>query len=106
MEVAFRTKRLRTICEDEEEASRSLDLAVVDQLVSRLADLRAADSLADLIAGNPVLSDDQTTVTIDLTKGYAIQLQVNHHALPIDSDGKLQRENVRRFQVIDIGESP
>lgn len=103
MEVAFRTKRLRSICEDPNVASESLDPVVVDQLVSRIADIRAADSLADILAGNPGLNEDQTTLTIDLTKGYKMQLQISHQNLPVDSDGHLVKGRVRRLQLVDIG---
>lgn len=104
MEVAFRTRRLRSICEEREVASRSLDRAVVDQLVSRLADLRAADSLADLVAGNPVLAQDQTTLTLDLSDGFRMSLRVNHQTLPIDAEGVLVRERVSRLQIMEIGQ--
>lgn len=97
---------LRSICEQEDVASRSLDPVVVEQLVSRLADLRAAESLADLLAGSPTLAQDQATLTIDLSKGFQMKLKINHQTLPVDGGGRLAKARVRRLQVVEIGQLP
>lgn len=49
MELAFSTQQLRSICEDPSVAKRSLGAELTEVLIDRLADLRAADSFAELL---------------------------------------------------------
>ncbi len=53
MELAFETKSLREICESPIRAKRALGESVAEMLKRRLADLRAATCIGDLIAGRP-----------------------------------------------------
>lgn len=48
MQLAFETKRLRDICENEERAADELGTKVAEQLKRRLADLRAAESIEEM----------------------------------------------------------
>ncbi len=48
LELAFETKRLREICENEEIASQELGAEGAERLKHRLADLRAAGSIEEL----------------------------------------------------------
>ena len=56
MEIAFNTKSLRAICESEAKAKRELGPSVAGILKHRLADLQAAKSANDLVAGQPRMS--------------------------------------------------
>ena len=51
--LAFASKALREICEDEEQAERRLGKKVAESLKHRLGDLEAAPAATDLIAGRP-----------------------------------------------------
>ena len=53
MELAFATKSLRQLCENEARAKRDLGETVAERLKRRLADLRAAECVKDLVAGHP-----------------------------------------------------
>ena len=57
MELAFESRWLRTVCENEADADRELGLAVAETLRHRLADLLAATSIDDILAGKPHFSD-------------------------------------------------
>jgi hypothetical protein len=103
MELAFATRALRSLCEDTAVAQGELDGAVVEQLQARLADLRAADSVDDLVVGvrRPV-DASATSVTLDLSQGYGIVCQVNHPTVPVDSDGNVAWARVRRLLITGI----
>src|SRR5258708_22364381 len=53
VEIAFANKSLRQLCESERRARRSLGPRVAEKLKRRLADLRAANCVKDLVAGRP-----------------------------------------------------
>src|SRR5690242_7486082 len=53
VEIAFAKKSLRRLCESERAARRSLGATVAERLKRRLADLRAANCVKDLVAGRP-----------------------------------------------------
>ena len=61
MELLFKTQMLRTICEEEARAVSMLGVEAADRLRSRLADLRAAGTVSDLVAGNPSFSGDRNS---------------------------------------------
>lgn len=100
MELAFRTRTLRSICEDEAKAAQHFHPEVVASLKRRLADLRAADSVDDLIAGRPRLTSDHSPVIrLALVDEYELVCQMNHPNPPLDADGKLDWSRVRRLKV-------
>lgn len=103
MELAFRTRELRSICEDEDVAAERFDPRVVGSLKRRLADLRAADSVDDLVAGHPRLaSDPYPAVSLDLACGYELVCHVNHPNPQVGADRQLSWPSVRRLQVTAI----
>jgi hypothetical protein len=57
LELAFDSKSLRTTCESERQAKLELGDVVAEVLKHRLADLLAAKSVKDLVAGQPRLLD-------------------------------------------------
>ncbi len=57
LELAFETRELRDMCEDEAEARRALGQTIAEMLRNRLADLDSATSPGDLLAGQPRLGE-------------------------------------------------
>jgi hypothetical protein len=53
MELAFETVALRRVCESGTEARKCYPEGTVEELQARLADIRAATSASDLVAGRP-----------------------------------------------------
>ena len=104
MELAFWSRALRAVCEDTAVARRSLDAPVAEQLRGRLADLRAADNVAELpLETTLTLVDGAATVTVDLSQGYRMVLTSNHPTPP--SDVEIDWRRVRRLQVMAIERS-
>lgn len=100
MELAFATLKLRSVCEDEGKATQLVGIDVQQQFMRRLADLRAAQSLGDIVAGRPTISG--STVTFELANGFVLVCRFNHARPPIDLDGELDWGRIRRLQVTDI----
>jgi hypothetical protein len=79
VQIAFDSKALRTLCESELHASNQLGLEVARVLRHRLADLRAARSIDDVVVGNPrQFLSDRTRMMLDLCDGYVVVFCANH----------------------------
>jgi hypothetical protein len=103
MELAFATQRLRSVCEDDTVAAAAFDAPVVEQLKARLADLRAAESIYDLLIGDPlILPGGNPRVAVGLADGYALIATPNHRATPLAPDGAVDWRRVRRLQLLEI----
>jgi hypothetical protein len=103
MELAFETLALRDICESDVEARKSLPALAVDDLQARLADLRAATSASDLIAGRPrVDANPPGHIRFRLDGDYEL-VCVGNHPKPLLTDGGLMRlDRMRRVRVVAI----
>jgi proteic killer suppression protein len=105
MELAFRTRHLRSACEDEKVALQDYGEAVAATLRRRLADLRAADHLGDLVVGQPdIIGVDPPTAAFNLTERWRLFCRPNHKVLPVDANGAIDWSRIRRLLVTDITE--
>lgn len=104
MELAFDTKELRTICENELQAKHDLGDAVSETLKHRLADLQAAKNVKDLLVGNVrrVAIKDGEGMAVDLSEGYTLIFAANHVKMPTATNGKLDWDGVNRIKVMRI----
>jgi hypothetical protein len=102
LELAFETKDLRTLCEIEAEAKRKLKGPVAEMLKHRVADLKAALSLSDLVAGRPRLGDTPETMLVDLRDGYRLVFAANHQRNPRASSGDIDWPRVSRIRITAI----
>lgn len=103
MELAFRTRRLRSLCQDYDEAARLMGVPAADLLRTRIADLRAVTYLADLPAGRPAVIDgDRPQLRVELREGWALLLRVGHEIVPRTEEGELDQARVRRALVEEI----
>lgn len=78
--------------------------AVSKKLKRRLADLRAAVSVQDLIAGQPCELDGphEKRIALQLAKSYRLLLSPNHSVLPKLESGKLDWAKVSRVKLLRI----
>ena len=102
MEIAFESRELREICEHEAEAKAKLGDPVAAALKSRLADLDAAMSPSDLVAGRPRIGEDKETMVIDLCQGYRIVFAANHPNNPLSERGEVDWRKVSRVRILRI----
>jgi toxin HigB-1 len=74
LEIGFKDKKLRELCEKSSVARRKLGDACARKLRARLADLEAADVVTDLVAGHPhpLKHERVGQFAVDLSGGYRL----------------------------------
>ena len=102
MELAFHTKSIRSICESEEQAKLELGDSVAEVLKHRLADMRAARTPKDLVAGRPRIGADGKHMVIDLRGGHVIVFKANHPNNPNNDADGLDWARVSRIKIMRI----
>jgi len=104
LEIAFAEKKLRRLCEREETARRSLGVEVAEKLKARLADMRAASCVTELVAGRPRqgASNRRKHLAVDLSGGCRLVVCANHRVVPKLSNGAVDWSKVNRVKVLDI----
>jgi toxin HigB-1 len=104
LEIAFAEKKLRRLCEREESARRSFGVEVAEKLKARLADLRAASCVKELVAGRPRQGarNRRNHVTVDISRGCRLVICANHRAVPKMDNGTIDWSRVNRVKVLDI----
>lgn len=103
MELAFRTRRLRTLCQEHNEAVRVMGEPAAEVLRTRIADLRAVTYLAELPAGRPAVADgDRTQLRFELRGGCSVLMAVGHQDVPRTDEGDLGQTRVRRVCVQEV----
>jgi hypothetical protein len=100
--LAFETMPLREICEKEAEAIDALGSDVAMYLRRRLADLRAAASMEDLMAGRPRQSPDRSKLLLDLVAGQVLVCEPNHRVRPREKAGVPDWPRISRVKIVAI----
>jgi plasmid maintenance system killer protein len=101
--LAFASKTLREICEDEEQAERRFGKKVAESLKHRLADLEAAPAPTDLIAGRLQLQNPTGNYSVRLVDGFCLEFAANHVKNPLDKNKNVDWKKVSRIQIVRIG---
>jgi plasmid maintenance system killer protein len=104
LELAFHSKELRTICESESEATTTFGVALAEVLKHRLADIRAASSVRDLLVGRPsvVEGTEDREMSVDLNEGYRLVFGANHTQNPVKKSNKVDWTRVSRIKILRI----
>jgi hypothetical protein len=100
--LAFHTETIRRVCESEEEAKTEFGPIAAEALKRRLADMRAARTTKDLVAGRPRLGNDSKQMIIDLPDGYRIRFKANHPKYPKTDIDELDWTKVSRIKIMSI----
>lgn len=100
LEISFADKSLRQLCENEAIAKRKLGIRVAEKLKRRLADLRAASCVKDLVAGRP--REVEGIMVVDLCDDYRIILCANHNSIPLLDTGVIDWSMVNRVKILKI----
>jgi proteic killer suppression protein len=103
LELAFDSKRLRTICESEAEAECEIGVIAAANLKHRLSDLCAATSVSDLVIGQPRLVDGTNgqRMTLNIGEGRRIVFCANHPN-PKTETGQPDWAKVSRIKILEI----
>lgn len=108
MELAFSTRELRTLCEVEAAAGRRLGGAASAALRRRLADLRAASNVAELLeltGRAPQQGPQKDQLVIDLVDSAVLVLGPNHVKTPRTASRGVDWSQVFRVMIMRIGRS-
>lgn len=107
MEISFKNKGLKDLCEQASLAQRKLGTNMARKLHARLADLIAAPSMADLPqAGRPHLlkGDRAGEFALDLVHPQRLVFEPAHSSVPLSEDGGIDLSRVTRVCIIWIGD--
>lgn len=99
VEIAFDSLAVRTLCEDALYASSELGPKVADSLRRRIADLRAATTVSDLLIGRP--RPIEGNMMMDLSDGYTLIFGANHVRNPA-VDNEIAWDKVSRVKILGI----
>lgn len=102
LELSFEEKALRAVCESELEAKSTLGSALAEALKHRLADLRAATSIHDLLVGNLRESSTSGTMVLDLADGHQLLFASGHSHTPVTDAGETDWSRVSRVKLLRI----
>jgi len=99
--LAFSTKAIRSLCECQAKAEREIGLKAARKLRERLADIRAASNVTDLVAGRPreIEAGRLPNYAINLADGYQIVLRANHNEIPLTKSGRIDWSKVSRVRI-------
>lgn len=105
LEVAFRTKELRSTCESPARAKRELGDSAASALRRHLADLEAVETVAELMEIGLEFENCGLTVGLirfELGEGRHLYCEVNHQHVPMNGEA-VDWAKVSRLKVIHIG---
>jgi len=101
--LTFASKSLRDHCESPEDADPPFPQETIDSLKHRLADLEAARSVSDLLAGNPRRSPNADCYLLDVGSSRYLQFRANEQKPRLRQDGTTDWNKVHRIQITCIG---
>lgn len=102
MELAFVDKALRDLCASRGALDRRLGSVRAETLRHRLADLRAASCIHELLTQQPYPIDDSGRMALDVIEGIRILFCPNHRNVPRSRDGKIDWSRTSRLKIIEI----
>lgn len=106
MKILFADKKLRALCEQQKVATQKLGSQSARKLRSRLSDLEAASSVAELVVGNPhpLTGNRQGQFALNLAGGHRLVFSAANEPLPLTHDGSINWSAVTIVEIIFIGD--
>jgi proteic killer suppression protein len=104
--MGFRDKKLRELCEKQEVARKKLGHACARKLHIRLADLEAATTVNDLVAGkpHPLRHDRAGQFAVELTGGYRLVFAPGNDPIPRHRNESIDWSRVTIIRIEFIGD--
>lgn len=105
MNLAFSSRELRTLCKSQTVAERAYGVVVARELRGRLADIREAGSVLELLAGHPreVSDGRHRCYEVSLPEAYRLLICANHDPLPFQGGtGRIDWSRVSRVRIASI----
>ena len=106
MEIQFKDKKIRQLCEQRSLAERQLGAACAHKLRSRLGDLEAAKRVSDLVFGNPhpLKGDRAGQFALGLTGGWRLVFSPANQPTPTFANGSTDWTQVTIVCIEYIGD--
>lgn len=106
MEITFSDGKLQKLCEQSVIAQKKLGEDCARKLQSRLADLDAASTVRDLVAGrpHPLKGDRLGQFALDLQGGKRLVFEPSNDPIPYQEDGSIHWAQVTKIRIIFIGD--
>jgi proteic killer suppression protein len=106
MDILFAGDDLRRVCEQEKAAKRELGGPGAKKLQRRLADLRAASNVGELVAGrpHPLEGDREGQFALDLDGARRLAFEAADEPLPVNEAGRVDWPKVKRVRIVFIGD--
>lgn len=106
MEIRFKDKKLRELCEKKAAAVKALGDIGARKLQSRLADMAAASRVTDLVAGNPhpLKGDRLGQFALDLAGGWRLVFAPANDPMPRRDDASIDWSAVTIVSIEYIGD--
>lgn len=106
MHLTFLNKEIRRICERDRSARQSLGVHVAGKLKDRLADLRAAASLADMPVDPPRLNPNQAgEFFLDLVEGHYLVFHSKDDDSSKEEASEINLSRIKSVKIVRIGYS-
>jgi proteic killer suppression protein len=106
LEINFKDRKVRELCEKQAAAEKKLGAACARKLRARLSDLEAAIRVTDLVAGNPhpLKGDWAGHFALSLTGGWRLVFAPDHEPCPRHADGGIDWSQVTIICIEYIGD--
>ena len=106
MEIHFKDKKIRELCEKRAVAEKKLGAPCARKLRTRLDDLVAATRVTDLVAGNPhpLKGDRHGQFAVDLAGGFRLVFVPKHDPCPVKEDASIDWSQVTIVDIEFIGD--
>ena len=106
MDIGFEDEKLARLCNNRRLADRRLGRNGAKRLRSRLADLKAASVVTELVAGSPhpLTGDRLGQFSLRLHGGNRLVFQPAQDPVPVLCDGGIDWSSVTAVVVVEIGD--
>ncbi|MGL5032386.1 MAG: killer suppression protein [Microcystaceae cyanobacterium] len=106
MEITFNNQKLQNICEQPLLAQKKLGKVGAKKLQSRLADIIAAETVRDLVTGDPhpLRGNRAGEFSVKLDGGNRLVFKPANSPIPFAQDGSIDWFKVTRICVVFIGD--
>lgn len=106
MEILYKDKKIRELCEKQAAAEKKLGAACARKLKLRLLALQAAARVSELVAGNPhpLKGDRHGQFALDLAGGWRLVFAPANEPCPTRPDGGVDWSEVTIVSIEYIGD--
>ena len=106
MNILYKTDALEKLCTNKKEATRKLGQPGFKKLRTRMADIRAAQKVTELVAGNPepLKGDRKGRFSLRLHGGDRLVFEPAHEPIPEKEDGSTDWSRVTAVRIVFIGD--